>query len=94
MAEAHEVATGQNLDLIISDFYLPDGTGVDFMRWLSERCPVRGIAISGDSDPAIREMCLRCGFAIFLPKPILAATLYQAIDGLFAADATFQERTR
>ena len=38
-----------------------------------------GIAMSGDQDPETREMCRQSGFAIFLPKPILASSLELAI---------------
>jgi CheY-like chemotaxis protein len=82
VAEAHEVATAQWLDLIISDIHLPDGNGMELMRWLTERGSLPGIAISGDADPRIGEMCLQSGFTIFLPKPVLASALEGAISRL------------
>jgi DNA-binding response OmpR family regulator len=86
IALAADVANAQRLDLIVSDFYLPDGNGVDFMRWLTAQRPVPGIAISGDPDPSIRELCLMSGFSIFLPKPVLAQMLEDAIQQLFRAE--------
>ncbi len=86
VAQAHEVAADRSLDLIISDFFLPDGTGADFMGWIKERHAVPGIAISGDTDPGVRELCLRAGFMMFLPKPVISATLERAISQLFAME--------
>lgn len=86
VAEAHEVATKNSLDLVISDIYLPDGFGTGLMRWLRDRGPIPGIAISGDSDPEMEEMCLRSGFAVLLAKPVLASTLDLAIHRLFSED--------
>ena len=37
LAAAYEVASGQSLDLVICDLYLPDGNGMELMRWLPER---------------------------------------------------------
>ncbi len=83
VAEARVIAAGHSLDLIVSDFYLPDGNGVEFMHWLRERTSVPGIAISGDPEPGIRELCLSSGFATFLPKPILWTAIDEAIQRIF-----------
>ena len=88
VAEAQDVAMRRHRhDLIVSDFFLPDGNGADFMRWLRGRCEVPGIAISGDADPGIRDLCLRSGFSTFLSKPVLAETLEEAIRQLLLREA-------
>ena len=56
------------------------------MRWLTAQRAVPGIAISGDPDPGIRDLCLSAGFLIFLPKPVPAATLDEAILDLFSIE--------
>ena len=86
VAQAHDVATNRSLDLIISDFFLPDGTGADFMGWIRQRQAVPGIAISGDTDPGVRELCLRAGFLMFLPKPVMTATLDRAMSQVLAME--------
>ncbi len=86
VAAAREVATGNSLDLLISDIYLPDGNGTDFMRWLRKRGAVPGIAISGDGDAEMGEICRQSGFAIFLAKPVLTSTLDLAIQRLFSSE--------
>jgi CheY-like chemotaxis protein len=79
VAEAYEIATGHLLDLIISDIYLPDGNGMELMQWVRERRSVPAIAISGDEDPELGDLCLQSGFTIFLAKPVLASALDGAI---------------
>jgi two-component system, OmpR family, KDP operon response regulator KdpE len=79
LAAAYEVAARQSLDLIIADLYLPDGNGMELMRRIAERGALPGIAMSGDQEPETRELCRQAGFAIFLPKPILASSLELAI---------------
>ena len=79
MKSALHAATLENFDLLISDLGLPDGTGLDLMRQLLDRAPIRGIALSGyDSDDDLEET-RAAGFSAHLTKPIDFAALQIAI---------------
>ena len=47
VAAALQAAQAEAFDLLISDIGLPDGTGLDLMRQVRARTPLRGIVLSG-----------------------------------------------
>jgi PAS domain S-box-containing protein len=70
LREALEAGLGEEFDLLISDIGLPDGTGLDLMRELRAKRPVRGIALTGyGMDEDIRKS-RAVGFAAHLTKPL------------------------
>ena len=89
----YEVTTAENVaaavakadtpfDLLVSDIGLPDGTGLDVMRELSKRRPVRGIVMSGFGMEADIQRSRDAGFAEHLTKPVSADRLRAAIARL------------
>jgi PAS domain S-box-containing protein len=87
VADARELAAGTRFDLVISDVGLPDGTGVDLMRFLHTHHRLSGIALSGfgtDEDVAASSAA---GFAEHLTKPVDWPQLRSAIDRVLAGKA-------
>jgi PAS domain S-box-containing protein len=68
------------IDLVISDLGLPDGSGLDLMRTLSQRWGVKGIALSGYGMDEDRARSREAGFARHLTKPVDLSTLLAAIQ--------------
>ncbi|MGE5608738.1 MAG: PAS domain S-box protein [Bacillota bacterium] len=66
-------------DLLISDVGLPDGNGLDLMRQLRARRPVRGICLSGFGTEEDRRHSREAGFASHLVKPVNFQTLQETI---------------
>ena len=91
MAEAREELTG-DLDLVISDIELPDGSGLELMREIGGDDGVPGIAMSGFGSEEDVRLSREAGFAVHLTKPIDIARLEAAIQQ-FGADAD-RDRTR
>jgi signal transduction histidine kinase/ActR/RegA family two-component response regulator len=87
MAQAWEELTA-DLDLVISDIELPDGSGLDLMREMGDGVP--GIAMSGFGSEEDVRLSREAGFATHLTKPIDIARLEAAIQQ-FGANA---DRTR
>jgi signal transduction histidine kinase/CheY-like chemotaxis protein len=57
-------------DVVISDLGLPDGSGLDVMRYVLSRGPVKGIALSGYGREDDIRRAREAGFDAHLTKPI------------------------
>jgi CheY-like chemotaxis protein len=77
--EALELAGGQRFDLLVSDIGLPDGTGMDLMRELRQRQPIRGIALSGFGQDEDLRRSEEAGFERHLTKPVNFHTLREVV---------------
>ena len=86
MRGALEIAgTADSFDLLISDVGLPDGNGMDLLRVLRTRHPLRGIAISGFGMDADVAKSMEAGFAEHLVKPVKLEKLEAAIARVMAS---------
>jgi DNA-binding response OmpR family regulator len=81
---ARKFARKMNFDLLISDLNLPDGTGWDFLKWLSKKRPIRAIAISGWGRQEDVARSKEAGFFSHLVKPIIPEELVEAIQRTLA----------
>jgi CheY-like chemotaxis protein len=79
-------ADGASFDLVISDVGLPDGNGMDLLRYLRIKHPIRGIAISGFGMDADIGKSLEAGFSEHLVKPVKLEKLEAAIARVMAKD--------
>lgn len=71
-----------DIELLISDIGLPDGTGYELMERLRSKQPsLAGIALSGFGTPSDRDRSRRAGFAEHLVKPVNLESLQSAIQG-------------
>ncbi len=80
VAAARRAAADADLDLIISDIELPDGTGLQLIQELRATRPVVGIALSGFGSTDDMELSRLAGFAAHLMKPVDLSTLEAAIE--------------
>ena len=80
VAEALRTAANNSFDVLISDIGLPDGTGLQLMRELSARRPVKGIALTGFGMEEDVERSREAGFVEHLTKPINVEQLQAALD--------------
>jgi len=88
MRAALETAASDSFDLLISDVGLPDGNGMDLLRYLRLKQPIRGIAISGFGMDADIGKSLEAGFAEHLVKPVKLEKLEAAIARVMALDSS------
>jgi DNA-binding response OmpR family regulator len=79
LSDARRAAEGRDLDLILSDIELPDGTGLELMRELRGR-GVPGVAMSGYGSEEDVRASRGAGFAEHLAKPVDIAKLEAAIQ--------------
>ena len=80
VAGAREAAQGRELelDLVVSDLGLPDGSGLDLMRELAEH-GLCGIALSGYGMDEDIQRSREAGFSVHLTKPVTLQALQEAI---------------
>ncbi|MCG7927569.1 MAG: sigma-54 dependent transcriptional regulator [Candidatus Thiodiazotropha taylori] len=71
LASAHQLLAEQSFDLCLSDMRLPDGNGIDLVRYINEtypQLPVAMITAHGNMESAIEA--LKAGAFDFVSKPV------------------------
>jgi len=79
VADALSVAERFNLDLLISDIGLPDRSGVELIRELLLKRPIRGIALTGYGSAVDIAETMDAGFEMHLTKPVQFEELKNAV---------------
>ena len=83
--EAEELADG--CGLMVSDIGLGEGGGLELMRELKSRYGLKGIAVSGHTEPCDVQDAQNAGFDRFIAKPISVENLLKTIEELTAHTA-------
>jgi len=71
--------------VIVLDHWLPDGSGLELLEWLSENPPFSSIPVivfTACREPEVREKALSYGVADFLLKPEGFEELANAVEGV------------
>jgi response regulator of citrate/malate metabolism len=71
LATAREVIAEQDVDLILADYVLPEGTGLELIR----ETDVDAIVLSAVTDPQVVRASLRAGAMTYIVKPFAAEVL-------------------
>ena len=79
-AQALELAAAERCDLVVSDVGLPDRSGIELMRELSQRYGIPGIAVTGYADAADLSECAKAGFNRHIKKPVEFPQLLAAVN--------------
>jgi DNA-binding NtrC family response regulator len=90
--QAREQAAGNDFDLALIDYHLPDGTGVDLLKDLRARRPEMPIIMCSGltcAETASRAVTDHGAFE-FVAKPVGARTLHQ----IFQTALSKREKTR
>jgi signal transduction histidine kinase/CheY-like chemotaxis protein len=77
---AMKAAAADDFDLLISDIGLEDGTGLELMKALLARRPIKGIALTGYGMESDIQKTREAGFGRHLTKPINFVELQTAIQ--------------
>jgi signal transduction histidine kinase/ActR/RegA family two-component response regulator len=80
------------VDVIVSDIGLPDGTGLDLMRELKVRGQRPSIALTGFGMESDVRASTAAGFDMHLTKPVSIERLVEAIHRLTRTDASLSSR--
>ena len=82
VAAALKASDGERFHLLISDIGLPDGSGLDLMRQLRQKCAIQGIALSGYGMEEDVRRSHEAGFAEHLTKPVNIERLQSTVARL------------
>ena len=84
VAGALELAANHHFEFVVSDLGLPDGSGYELMKQLSERHGLKGIALSGYGMEQDIVRSKEAGFVGHLTKPVSFRTLERVLDNVYA----------
>jgi hypothetical protein len=82
---AMDLCANHAFDLLICDIRLPDGSGIDLMRQLQQKHPIKGIAVSGLYAAGDIKSCHDAGFSAHLSKPLDFVKLRETINRVCGA---------
>ena len=93
IVRANSVAAAQDrlneqttpIDLVLSDYQLGDGNGLEVIGTVRERWPAPAILLTGDTAPDVLQQARRASVHL-MHKPIANRALRQAIAEILAAD--------
>jgi PAS domain S-box-containing protein len=77
---ALNIAAQTDFDVVVSDLGLPDGSGLDLIRELRAKKPIKGIALTGFGMEEDVTRSMEAGFSEHLTKPVNFQTLCSAIE--------------
>jgi len=82
VAEAIELGSAKQADLMLLDLTLPDGNGLEVLDGLRDRdrAPKVTLAMTGHNDPKMRHSCLHAGCADVLLKPLSIGEIVRHIE--------------
>ena len=70
LQSALEIVESKELDVVLSDIRLPDGSGYEVIAQAKRKQPVKGVALTGfDKEEDIRRS-KEAGFDFYLTKPV------------------------
>jgi two-component system CheB/CheR fusion protein len=92
LAAAEALGGGEEIDLLLSDLGLPDGSGLDLMRELARRYRLRGIALSGYGMEEDIRKSMEAGFEKHLTKPVSLQALRTVLQEVAAGQRARPER--
>ena len=85
MLTAKAVGLESKFDVLVTDFHLPDGDGIDVARALG--IPIC-LALTGSSADADTRRLTNEGFAAILVKPVVVSRLVSAIQQAVSSAST------
>ena len=95
ITEAKRAIAQKTVDVILSDLRLPDGDGIELLRWLEEKgfsLPV--IVMTGYAEIQTAVQAIKLGASDYISKPINPQELLQKIEEICAVNVSSNSFTK
>lgn len=95
ISEAKRIIAQKTVDVILSDLRLPDGDGIELLRWLEEKgfsLPV--IVMTGYAEIQTAVQAIKLGASDYISKPINPQELLQKIEEICAVNVSSNSFTK
>ena len=80
------------IDLILLDYYLPDGTGLDVLKTSKQACPkVKVLLVSGEDENPNLLILMKAGLHGFTSKDVTPQGLATIIKSVFMGEDVFDK---
>ncbi|MBQ8958389.1 MAG: response regulator transcription factor [Bacteroidales bacterium] len=80
------------IDLILLDYYLPDGTGLDVLKTSKQACPkVKVLLVSGEDENPNLLILMKAGLNGFTSKDVTPQGLATIIKSVFMGEDVFDK---
>lgn len=80
---ARSVLNNESPNILFLDNHLPDGLGVDFIRYVKEHNPAtKIIMITADDAQSDKSKAIEQGIDMFIGKPFTRQTIYNALEAI------------
>jgi CheY-like chemotaxis protein len=80
--EALAIAAAEDVDVLVSDIGLPDGSGIELLQAMRKIRAITGIAFSGFGMPDDIQRSMEAGFQEHLIKPAGFSQLCSLLEGM------------
>jgi two-component system, chemotaxis family, chemotaxis protein CheY len=89
--KAYEIlANLSNVDLVLSDYHMPNSNGYDLLKKIRENSDINHLPVvflTTEGNPQVVDMSRQLGYTAWIKKPYRAEALFEELEKIFPASA-------
>lgn len=91
---AKEIVKNQKIDMVICDINLPDGNGLDFIKWMRQQYKAYIICLTALDQEIDQVMGYEAGADDYITKPFSLSVLLLKIEAYFRRKISYEKHTK